>query len=173
MNQHYHPNGRSETTDRTRIGLYFGDGEMEAEISAILAGTTDFSIPAGVSEHRLEARHEVKTDSKIVSYFPHMHMRGKRMSFTAVYPDGRREILLDVPEYDFDWQLFYYPEEPKLLPAGSVIEIVAVYDNSADNPDNPDPTRDVGFGLESTDEMMFGVFELIELGSAESTSTGL
>lgn len=175
MNQHYHPNGRAETRDRTRIGLFFGEGEMDAEISAILAGTTRFVIPAGVPEHRLEARHEVQSDSKIVSYFPHMHMRGKEMSFTAVYPDGSRELLLDVPQYDFDWQLFYYPEEPKLLPAGSVIEIVALYDNSADNPDNPDPTRDVGFGLESTDEMMFGIFELIELGSeesAESTATG-
>lgn len=175
MNQHYHPNGKNQTTDRTRIGLFFGEGEMESEISAILAGTTDFVIPAGASSHRLEARHEITTDSRIVSYFPHMHMRGRQMLFTAVYPDGRREILLDVPEYDFDWQLFYYPEEPKLLPAGSAIEIVALYDNSADNPDNPDPGRDVGFGLESTDEMMFGIFELIEVGpdeAAKSAATG-
>ena len=172
MNQHYHPNGQTEQTDRTRIGLFFGEGDLKAEISAILAGETDFAIPAGVRDHRIEARHELRRDSRIVSYFPHMHMRGKRMSFTAIYPDGRREILLDVPEYDFDWQLFYYPEKPTVLPAGSVIEIVAHYDNSADNPDNPDPTRDVGFGLESTDEMMFGVFELIEAETAEAAATG-
>ena len=175
LNQHYHPNGESERTDRTRIGLFFGEGEMDAEISAILAGTTAFRIPAGAANHRLEARQEIRTDSHIVSYFPHMHMRGKKMTFSAVYPDGRREILLDVPQYDFDWQLFYYPEEPKFMPAGSSVEIVALYDNSADNPNNPDPNRDVGFGLQSTDEMMFGVFELIEVGpdeAAKSAATG-
>ena len=103
-----------------------------------------------------------------MSYFPHMHMRGRAMSFTAVYPDGSREILLDVPEYDFDWQLFYYPEAPKVLLAGSVVEVAAHYDNSAANPDNPDPTRDVGFGFQSTDEMMVGIFELIEVGPGEA-----
>ena len=175
INQHYHPNGESERTDRTRIGLYFGEGPLEVEVEAILASRMDFTIPAGAPDHRIVARHELTADSRIVSYFPHMHMRGRAMSFTAVYPDGSREILLDVPEYDFDWQLFYYPEAPKVLPAGSVIEVVAHYDNSAANPDNPDPTRDVGFGFQSTDEMMVGIFELIEVApgkGAESAATG-
>ena len=162
MNQHYHPNGE-EQTDRTRIGLFFGEGELHSEIQAVLAGEMEFLIPAGAANHRVEYRHEIARDSMIVSYFPHMHLRGKGMSYTAHYPDGNSELLLDVPEYDFNWQLFYYPEKPKLMPAGTVIEIVAHYDNSAANPDNPDPTRDVGFGLESTDEMMFGVFELVEV----------
>lgn len=175
INQHYHPNGESERTDRTRIGLFFGEGPLEVEVQAVLASRMDFTIPAGAPNHRIAARHELGNDSRIVSYFPHMHMRGRAMSFTAVYPDGSREILLDVPEYDFDWQLFYYPEAPKPLPAGSVIEVVARYDNSAANPDNPDPTRDVGFGFQSTDEMMVGIFELIEVGPGEkaaSASTG-
>ena len=175
INQHYHPNGDSERTDRTRIGLFFGEGPLEVEVEAVLASRMDFTIPAGAPDHRIVARHELGSDARIVSYFPHMHMRGRAMSFTAVHPDGSREILLDVPEYDFDWQLFYYPEAPKVLPAGSVVEVVARYDNSAANPDNPDPTRDVGFGFQSTDEMMVGIFELIEVGpgeSAESTSTG-
>lgn len=175
INQHYHPNGDSERTDRTRIGLFFGDGPLEVEVEAILASRMDFTIPAGAPNHRIVARHELGKDSRIVSYFPHMHMRGRAMSFTAIYPDGRREVLLDVPEYDFDWQLFYYPETPNVLPAGSVVEVVARYDNSVENPDNPDPTRDVGFGFQSTDEMMVGIFELIEVGpgeGAESTSTG-
>ena len=170
LNQHYHPNGESERTDATRIGLHFGEGELESEISAILAGPMEFWIPARTANHRMEYRHKIRTDSEIVSYFPHMHLRGTQMSFTAVYPDGRREMLLDVPEYDFNWQLFYYPEERKFLPAGSVIEIVAHFDNSADNPSNPDPNRDVGFGLQSTDEMMFGIFELIELGTDEASA---
>lgn len=175
INQHYHPNGDSERTDRTRIGLYFGEGPLEVEVEAILASRMDFTIPAGAPNHRLVARHELGKDSRIVSYFPHMHMRGRSMSFTVVYPDGSREILLDVPEYDFDWQLFYYPEAPKRLPAGSVVEVVAHYDNSAANADNPDPTRDVGFGFQSTDEMMVGIFELIEVApseGAESVPTG-
>ncbi len=177
INQHYHPNGESERIDRIRIGLFFGEGPLEVEVEAILASRMDFTIPAGASDHRVVARHELAADSRIVSYFPHMHMhmRGRAMSFTAVYPDGSREILLDVPEYDFDWQLFYYPEAPKLLPAGSVVEVAANYDNSAANPDNPDPTRDVGFGFQSTDEMMVGIFELIEVApgqKAESAATG-
>ena len=175
INQHYHPNGESERTDTTRIGLYFGEGPLEVEVEAILASRMDFTIPAGAPNHRIVARHELGADSRIVSYFPHMHMRGTSMSFTALHPDGRREILLDVPEYDFDWQLFYYPEAPNLLPAGTVVEVVAHYDNSAGNPGNPDPTRDVGFGFQSTDEMMVGIFELIEVGpdeEAESASTG-
>ena len=175
INQHYHPNGDSERTDRTRIGLFFGEGPLEVEAEAILASRMDFTIPAGAPDHRIVARHELTANSRIVSYFPHMHMRGRSMSFTAVYPDGSREILLDVPEYDFDWQLFYYPEAPKLLPAGSVVEVVAYYDNSAANPDNPDSTRDVGFGFQSTDEMMVGIFELIEVArgeEAEAAATG-
>lgn len=175
INQHYHPNGNSERTDTTRIGLFFGEGPLEVEVEAILASRMDFTIPAGSPDHRIVARHELRADSRIVSYFPHMHMRGRAMSFTAVYPDGSREILLDVPEYDFDWQLFYYPEAPKLLPAGSVVEVAAHYDNSAANPYNPDPTRDVGFGFQSTDEMMVGIFELIEVApgqKAESAATG-
>ena len=175
INQHYHPNGESERTDTTRIGLFFGDGPLEVEVEAVLAGRMDFTIPAGAPDHRIEARYELTNDSRIVSYFPHMHMRGRSMSFTAVLPDGSREVLLDVPEYDFDWQLFYYPQAPKRLPAGTVVEVVAHYDNSSDNPDNPDPTRDVGFGFQSTDEMMVGIFELIEVGpeeDADSAGTG-
>jgi len=173
LNQHFHPNGKSERVDKTRIGLFFGEGEPEAEVLAILAGPMDLEIPAGAPNHRIDFRYELKTDSRIVSYLPHMHLRGKQMSFTAVHPDGRREILLDVPEFDFNWQTFYYPEEPKLLPRGTVIEVLAHFDNSADNPANPDPNQDVGWGLDATDEMMFGVIELIEVGprtaSAETT----
>jgi len=161
-NLHYHPNGVEARTDHSRVGLYFGEGEPEREVAAVLAGTMDFSIPAHAANHELRASYELKRDSTIVSYFPHMHLRGKDMAFFANYPDGRRETLLSVPRYDFDWQLFYYPEQPKLLPAGTEIEIVAHYDNSDGNENNPDPSRAVGFGLQSTDEMMFGVFEFIE-----------
>ena len=174
LNQHFHPNGKSERVDRTRIGLFFGEGELEAEVLAVLAGPMQLEIPAGAPNHRIDFRYELKKDSQIVSYLPHMHLRGKQMSFTAIHADGRREILLDVPEFDFNWQTFYYPEEPKLLTRGTVIEVVAHFDNSANNPANPDPHQDVGWGLDATDEMMFGVFELIEVGAetAHSAWTG-
>lgn len=160
-NLHYHPNGVEPRTDHSRVGLYFGDGEPSRQIAAVLAGTMDFSIPAHAANHELRAIHTLQEESTIVSYFPHMHLRGKDMAFVARYPDGRAETLLSVPEYDFDWQLFYYPKEPKTFPAGTEIEIIAHYDNSAANDKNPDPSRAVGFGLQSTDEMMFGVFEYL------------
>ncbi len=159
-NMHYHPNGEP-AIDKSRIGLYFGEGDMTKEINAALAGTMTFEVPAGAPNHPVRASHIVDQDIRIVSYFPHMHLRGKSMQLSAAYPDGRSEILLDVPEYSFDWQLFYYPEEPLFVPAGTRVDILAHYDNSADNPANPDPTRAVGFGVQSADEMMFGMFEFI------------
>jgi len=159
-NMHYHATDTPQK-DVTRVGFYFGQGELNKEINAVLAGDVTFRIPPGVDDFELRARHIVDQDIQLVSYFPHMHMRGKAMTFTARYPDGRRETLLHVPNYDFNWQLFYYPEEPVELPAGTLIEIDARYDNSARNPNNPDPSRALTFGLQSTDEMMFGVFEFV------------
>ena len=170
VNQHYHPNGKEARTETTRVGLYFGEDEPDSVITAVLAGTMDFNIPAGESDWELRARHTMKSEADIISYFPHMHLRGKAMQFIAHYPDGKQETLIDVPGYDFDWQLFYYLQEPKRLPAGTEVEIIARYDNSADNEANPDPTRDVGFGLNSTDEMMFGVFEMIEVDQTEEAA---
>ena len=159
-NMHYHPSGKA-ATDRTRIGLYFGETEMKKEVNAVLAGSFTFEVPPGAPNHEVTGTWFVDQDIKVVSFFPHMHLRGKDMRFTATLPDGDKKVLLDVPKYDFDWQLFYYPVEPVSLPKGSRIDILAHYDNSAENLDNPDPGRAVGFGLESTDEMMFGVFEYI------------
>jgi hypothetical protein len=168
-NMHYHPNGTA-TTDVTKIGLYYGDGELKHEINATLGGSFGFRIPAGAANHTEVESWDVKNDIKVISLFPHMHLRGKAMTFTAVYPDGRKEILLDVPKYSFDWQLFYYPTEPIIVPAGSKIEITAVWDNSEGNPNNPDPTKNVGFGLESTNEMMFGVFEYVYTDKDKETT---
>ena len=100
-------------------------------------------------------------DISIVSFFPHMHLRGKDMTMTATFPDGRRQVLLNVPNYDFNWQLFYYPREPITLPRGTRVDVVAHYDNSAANRANPDPRLTVRFGETSNDEMMFGTFEFV------------
>ena len=159
-NLHYHPNGKP-ATDQTRIGLYWGKGELKKEVAAAPAGDLTFRIPPGARNHEMRAVYVVDQDSIVVSYFPHMHLRGKDMTITATFPDGRRQTLIDVPAYDFNWQLFYYPKQQVMLPRGTRVDVIAHYDNSADNPSNPDPTRAVTFGEQSTDEMMFGMFEFV------------
>jgi len=157
-NLHYHPNGKPQV-DRTQVGLYFGKGELRKEVAAALAGNITFAIPAQAPRHELRATYVADQDIEIVSFFPHMHLRGRDMTMTAVYPDGRREALLNVPSYDFNWQLFYYPKKKVSLPKGTRIDLVAHYDNSSANKRNPDPSRTVLFGEASTAEMMFGMFE--------------
>ena len=160
INAHYHPSGTVET-DRTEIGLYFGEGEMQKEVMAALAGSTTFEIPAGATNHELRASYIIDQDVSVISFFPHMHTRGKDMDLIANYPNGETQSLINIPKYDFDWQLFYYPQEPVALPAGTRLDIVAHYDNSAANPINPDPDATVRFGTQTNDEMMFNVFEFI------------
>ena len=157
-NLHYHPNG-TPAKDQTRVGLYFGRGELQKEVASAVAGDVGFRIPAGAKNHEMRALFPLDQDINIVSYFPHMHFRGKDMTLTAMLPDGRKQTLLSVPAYDFNWQLYYYPTTPVSLPRGTIVEAVAHYDNSAENKNNPDPTRDVTFGEQSNDEMMFGVFD--------------
>jgi hypothetical protein len=118
-----------------------------------------FSIPPNASNFELRSAYIVDQDITVVSYFPHMHLRGKDMKMTATYPDGRSETLLNVPAYDFSWQMFYYPKGRVSLPKGTRVDLVAHYDNSAANKNNPDPSRAVTFGEASTSEMMFGMFE--------------
>ena len=96
----------------------------------------------------------IKKDIFLTSVFPHMHLRGKTAKFTAIYPDGVRETLLDVPNYDFNWQTVYTYREPKPIPAGTRIEFKFTYDNSSNNLANPDPSVSVDWGLQTTDEMM-------------------
>ena len=160
INAHYHPTGEVET-DRTQIGLYWGKGEMQKEVVAALAGTVGFEIPPHASNHEVRSSYIIDQDVSVISYFPHGHVRMTDMDLIANYPNGEKRSLINVPKYDFDWQLFYYPQQPVPLPAGTRLDIVAHYDNSAANPNNPDPNRAVGFGLETVDEMMFNVFEFI------------
>ncbi len=98
---------------------------------------------------------------------PHMHLRGKSFRYEAVYPDGRREILLDVPKYDFNWQLKYILAEPKRMPRGTVLHCTATYDNSEDNLVNPDPSKAVRWGDQSYEEMMIGFFDTIPVVETE------
>ena len=102
---------RQAATDQTRVGLYWGKGELKKEVASALAGDLTFQIPPRAKNHEMRAVYVVDQDINVVSYFPHMHLRGKDMTMTATLPDGRRQTLLSVPAYDFNWQLFYYPKE--------------------------------------------------------------
>ncbi|HZR25731.1 MAG TPA: hypothetical protein VFA59_19185 [Vicinamibacterales bacterium] len=171
-NLHYHPNGKPQV-DRTKIGLYFGKGELKKEVAAALSGNVTFSIPPNNPNFELRSVYIVDQDVTVVSYFPHMHLRGKDMKMTATYPDGRTETLLNVPAYDFSWQMFYYPKTRVSLPKGTRIDLVAHYDNSTANKNNPDPTKAVTFGEASTSEMMFGMFEYTADRGVSPTPTTL
>ncbi|MEM1249026.1 MAG: hypothetical protein AAGA81_20070 [Acidobacteriota bacterium] len=152
---HYHP-ADEPATDATQIGLHFYDGEPEKELINLWVQNSSFAIPAGVDNHKVTASHTFTEDSVVHALLPHMHYRGKDFTYVATYPDGRKETLLEVQGYDFNWQTNYELAEPLTLPKGSRIDCVAHFDNSTGNPDNPDPTKTVRFGNESFDEMMIG-----------------
>jgi peroxiredoxin/mono/diheme cytochrome c family protein len=157
---HYTPNGTA-TEDQSSIGLVFADPKtVKRQAATRSVATQDFVIPPGADNHRVESRHVLASDTLMLEYLPHMHVRGKSFRYTAVYPDGRREILLDVPHYDFNWQNTYTLAEPKRLPRGTTIECVAHFDNSANNPANPDPKSPVRWGDQTWEEMMIGFYNM-------------
>ncbi len=159
---HYTPTGRVET-DRSRIGLVLASEPPRHESRTALCSTPFLWIPAGESDVRFEAELVFPRESRLLSLRPHMHLRGDTFEFRAEYPDGRSEILLRVDGYDFNWQTTYRLTEPKPMPAGTKLLCAATYDNSSDNPDNPDPARDVSWGRETTDEMMIGFVDYYEV----------
>jgi hypothetical protein len=146
--------------DQTSVGFIFAKEPPRERIKAILVYNTRFTIPAGSSDQMIGARAEVLHDLKMVSMLPHMHLRGKDFQVRATYPSGESEILLRVPNYDFNWQISYYLSKPKLLPKGTVIECTAHYDNSVNNPFNPDATVDVHYGEQTWEEMMNGFMDV-------------
>ena len=160
FNMHYHLSGEA-TVDRSRVGLYFGEGNLEKLITTTFAVNTGFVIPPGHGNYRVDASYLFDQDSEIISFLPHMHVRGKDMKYTAMYPDGRSEVLLSVPEYDYNWQWIYYPAEHISVPAGTRIDVVVHYDNSADNLSNPDPTAEVYYRDDTYQEMFVGFMEFI------------
>ncbi len=134
-------------------------------------GNYTFRIPAGDPNYPAKSEFTFPTDAYIISYFPHMHLRGKEMKIVAYYPDGSEEIVLHVPKYDFNWQTVYEYEEFKFVPAGTRLETTGWFDNSAANPHNPDPTVDVtgptflGEAVPTTREMMYSLVTYTPLPS--------
>jgi hypothetical protein len=151
---HYTTNGKP-TSDRTRVGFVFAKQPPAAEVRAAAMINARFMIPAGASDHPVESALEFLEDVTIYSLVPHTHLRGKRWEHRLVYPDGREEILLAVPTYDFNWQTEYIFAEPLKVPKGAILKAVAHYDNSTGNKANPDPTQAVYWGDQTWEEMQY------------------
>ncbi len=159
LQMHYTTSGK-ETTDSTEIGIYFyDDGEVPNErMSGGVGNAFSISIPAQAKDHEMELVTTVPEEAEIYSLMPHMHFRGKRMKFTAVYPDGSEELLLSVPAYSFNWQLAHELEQPLRVPAGTKIVAVGAFDNSSQNGFNPDPNTEINWGEQSWEEMFMGFY---------------
>jgi hypothetical protein len=165
---HYTPTGEA-ATDRSSVGIVFAKSPPTQRVRTLRVQNGErFSIPPGEDDFRLVSRVRTLRELSIVAFMPHMHLRGKSMEFEATYPDGRSEILLSVPDYDFHWQMSYYLAEPKRLPKGTLLTCRASWDNSDRNPDNPNPAATVREGLQSEEEMMAG---FVELGIEASTNS--
>jgi hypothetical protein len=153
MQVHYHRSGKPES-DQTRIGLYFAKPPIQKTMNLAWLANPMFRIPAGDASHRVAMTFPIPADVTVYSVMPHMHLLGRSMKAEAVLPDGARKPLIFVKEWDFNWQLNYMFAEPLKLPKGSRVEIEAVYDNSAQNPNQPSsPPKPVTWGEETTDEM--------------------
>ncbi|HEY7545524.1 MAG TPA: hypothetical protein VID27_11605 [Blastocatellia bacterium] len=153
---HYSKVAGSIQTDRSSIGLILTKGEPKKLVRTLGIANNAFLIPPGADNHRVTACWTASDDIHLVSLMPHLHLRGKAVEYRVIYPDGREEILLNVPKYDFSWQTVYYFKEPKPLPKGTRILVTAYFDNSAKNRYNPDPTKPVRYGEPTYDEMMIG-----------------
>ncbi len=155
---HYTPTGKA-TTDRSYVGLRVAKKPVTRRALTGMAVNGRFAIPPGDGNHEVQSSWEAKDAVRIVDLMPHMHLRGKDFTYTAVYPNGSREVVLSVPKYDFNWQLLYQFAEPLRLPKGSRIECVAHFDNSPNNKYNPDPGKEVKWGDQTWEEMMIGWFD--------------
>ena len=157
---HYTTNGKKRR-DQSSVGMIFTDEPVEKEVSSRGIANMGLKVPAGADNHEVRAEYTFLRDTDLLSMYPHMHFRGKSWKFVAHYPDGREETLLDVPRYDYNWQESYILRVPKRMPAGTTLECIAHYDNSAANFVNPDPTVDVRWGEQSWEEMMIGYFDYV------------
>jgi hypothetical protein len=166
---HYTTNGQV-TKDRTKIGLVFAKEPAKKILMTGNAANARFAIPPGDPNYEVKSSKTFDEDVLITSFMPHMHVRGKDFIYTAVYPDGRSEILLNVPKYDFNWQLTYIPKEPILLPKGTRLDCVAHYDNSSKNRFNPDPSKEVRWGDQTWEEMMIGWYTYTRAGEQPKAS---
>lgn len=156
---HYTANGKPGT-DQTTVGVVYSKVPVKERVYTIAAQNNKFVIPPGDPNYEVKSSFEFGEEARVTMLMPHMHLRGKDFLFKATYPTGESQVLLSVPHYDFNWQLIYNPKQDIVMPKGSKIECVAHFDNSPNNPANPDATKEVRYGDQSWEEMMFGFFNV-------------
>jgi len=166
---HYTTNG-TPGKDRSKIGMIFSKQPPANEVRTGAIANPQFVIPPGEPNHLVEAEASFTSDVKIWTLHPHMHFRGKDMTYTATYPDGRSEIVLRVPKYDFAWQGDYWLKEPLSLPKGSTLRVTAHFDNSTANKANPNPKESVRWGDQTWEEMMIGFLTYTVEGQPSSST---
>lgn len=151
---HYSPNGKTAMPDQTRVGITLTEDAPPKRFFAAVAASANWTIAPGDANAEGRARLTFGEPVELVYVQPHMHVRGKDMTVKLTYPDGRSETILSVPRYDFQWQIVYYLAKPLQLPQGTRVEAIAHWDNSANNPNNPNPSATVKYGFQSSDEML-------------------
>jgi peroxiredoxin len=160
LQMHYTPNGKA-AKDRSSVGIIFAKEPPKQRVQTNMLIPQEFArrqdkIPAGDGNYKMEVTYEFPRDAHLVSFMPHMHLRGKDFLYEATYPDGKTEVLLSVPRYDFSWQSAYRCAEPLAMPKGTKLRCVAHFDNSDKNPNNPDASKPVFWGDQTWEEMMVG-----------------
>jgi mono/diheme cytochrome c family protein len=176
MNMHYYkqPGAGTGYWNQAEIGFYFADKPVKHKVRSKSIGTTGFEIPPHKVNYRIGAAETLQKDTLMLAYWPHAHLRATAARYTATYPDGRKEVLLNVPKYDQTWQVTYKYKEPKLLPKGTRIDVEMWYDNSAPRGTkrqfNPELT--IRNGPRTQDEMMLGFISYSELDSGTPAPTG-
>jgi peroxiredoxin len=160
LQMHYTPNGKA-VKDQSSVGLIFAKQPPKHRVLTKPVANRNFisrgdHIPANADNYRIEAEYVFRDDVHLISFMPHMHLRGKDFLYEAVYSDDKKEVLLSVPRYNFNWQSVYRPAEPIAMPKGTRLHCVAHFDNSTKNPNNPDPTQPVYWGDQTWEEMMIG-----------------
>jgi hypothetical protein len=157
---HYTTNGKPQK-DQTKVGIAFCKEPPTQRVMVLGASNRKFVIPAGDANYRVDAEIELNHEVTLSSLLPHMHLRGKDFEYRVTYPTGETETILRVPRYDFGWQFWYNPAKEMVLPKGAKISCTAHFDNSVNNPNNPDATKEVRWGDQSWEEMMIGFFDVV------------
>jgi mono/diheme cytochrome c family protein len=147
---------KGDQTDRSSVGLIFARTQPTRELHTRPVSNSYFKIPAGADNHKVTACWTTKEDIHLITFMPHMHLRGKAQKIEAFYPNGKSEVLLNVPNFDFAWQTVYYAKKPVPIPKGTRIMVTGWFDNSRNNKFNPDPAKDVRWGDPTYTEMMIG-----------------
>jgi hypothetical protein len=157
---HYTSNGIA-ASDKTRVGIVFAKEPPKERLYNTFVANPFLRIPAGDPNFAVHAELTLPNDVELASMIPHMHVRGKAFQYKVTYPDGKSEVLLDVPKYDFNWQINYHLAERRKLPKGTKLECIAYYDNSPNNPSNPDPKKVVQWGDQTWEEMLAGFVDFV------------